>query len=318
MASRVVAQHELCLEHGLQFQIRVDRMALINMKPGLGFMLWLCSVRTFHLIGSFNCFPTNRKCANCFQELCLNKSSRLHRCFERETFIEHSRTKLNAPHIPHKSLTVVAQYYEADVNKEHVIRGNSAVIKCLIPSFVADFVEVVSWHTDQEENYFPGTEYGATSKCLLASSYVCYLGLGVLKRMTMASIRKPSFIFHFKSKSNVSPTYFLFCFFYMFSRFATLWRGYTQGVCHTRQFGHIEVWYTIVCSRFCKCYILAYRSGREFLSRHWIWCVIVPLSVVCVCVYLCVLLSMSVCACVLQNSTTLTTFANYIPTQHTT
>ncbi|KRF79710.1 dscam, isoform U [Drosophila virilis] len=54
---------------------------------------------------------------------------------------------------------VVAQYYEADVNKEHVIRGNSAVIKCLIPSFVADFVEAVSWHTDQEENYFPGTEY---------------------------------------------------------------------------------------------------------------------------------------------------------------
>jgi len=63
--------------------------------------------------------------------------------------------------------TVVAQYYEADVNKEHVIRGNSAVIKCLIPSFVADFVEVVSWHTDQEENYFPGTEYGAlySNKC---------------------------------------------------------------------------------------------------------------------------------------------------------
>ncbi|XP_044571455.1 Down syndrome cell adhesion molecule-like protein Dscam2 isoform X7 [Drosophila ananassae] len=54
---------------------------------------------------------------------------------------------------------VVAQYYEADVNKEHVIRGNSAVIKCLIPSFVADFVEVVSWHTDEDENYFPGTEY---------------------------------------------------------------------------------------------------------------------------------------------------------------
>lgn len=56
---------------------------------------------------------------------------------------------------------VVAQYYEADVNKEHVIRGNAAVIKCLIPSFVADFVEVVSWHTDSDENYFPGTEYGA-------------------------------------------------------------------------------------------------------------------------------------------------------------
>lgn len=54
----------------------------------------------------------------------------------------------------------MAQYYEADVNKEHVIRGNSAIIKCLIPSFVADFVEVVSWHTDSDENYFPGSEYG--------------------------------------------------------------------------------------------------------------------------------------------------------------
>ncbi|XP_037955316.1 Down syndrome cell adhesion molecule-like protein Dscam2 [Teleopsis dalmanni] len=59
---------------------------------------------------------------------------------------------------------VVAQYYEADVNKEHVIRGNSAVVKCLIPSFVADFVEVVSWHTDGDESYFAGNEYGATYK----------------------------------------------------------------------------------------------------------------------------------------------------------
>lgn len=57
----------------------------------------------------------------------------------------------------------MAQYYEADVNKEHVIRGNAAVIKCLIPSFVADFVEVVSWHTDSEENFYPGSEYGAIS-----------------------------------------------------------------------------------------------------------------------------------------------------------
>uniref|UniRef100_A0A1B0DQ86 Uncharacterized protein n=1 Tax=Phlebotomus papatasi TaxID=29031 RepID=A0A1B0DQ86_PHLPP len=54
---------------------------------------------------------------------------------------------------------VVAQYYEADVNKEHVIRGNSAVMKCLIPSFVADFVEVVSWHTDQNENFSPSGDF---------------------------------------------------------------------------------------------------------------------------------------------------------------
>lgn len=49
--------------------------------------------------------------------------------------------------------TVVTQYYDTDVNKEYVIRGNPAVLKCQIPSFVADFVEVISWHTDQDETF---------------------------------------------------------------------------------------------------------------------------------------------------------------------
>nr|XP_040238700.2 Down syndrome cell adhesion molecule-like protein Dscam2 isoform X27 [Anopheles coluzzii] len=50
---------------------------------------------------------------------------------------------------------VVSQYYEVDVNKEHVILGNSAIFKCLIPSFVADFVDVVSWTSgdDEEETH---------------------------------------------------------------------------------------------------------------------------------------------------------------------
>lgn len=51
--------------------------------------------------------------------------------------------------------------WECDVNKEHVIRGNAAIIKCLIPSFVADFVEVVSWHTDQDEVFYPDKNYGS-------------------------------------------------------------------------------------------------------------------------------------------------------------
>ncbi|KAL7294787.1 hypothetical protein TKK_0011721 [Trichogramma kaykai] len=48
---------------------------------------------------------------------------------------------------------VVAQYYDVDVNKEYAIRGNSAVLKCVVPSFVADFVSVLSWHTDQGEEF---------------------------------------------------------------------------------------------------------------------------------------------------------------------
>ncbi|XP_054089355.1 cell adhesion molecule Dscam2 isoform X48 [Zeugodacus cucurbitae] len=54
---------------------------------------------------------------------------------------------------------VVSQQYEEDIHKAFVIRGNSAILKCDIPSFVADFVSVISWHTDQEESFFPGTEY---------------------------------------------------------------------------------------------------------------------------------------------------------------
>ncbi|XP_076672530.1 Down syndrome cell adhesion molecule 1 isoform X34 [Andrena cerasifolii] len=54
---------------------------------------------------------------------------------------------------------VVAQYYDTDVNKEYAIRGNSAILKCAVPSFVADFVKVLSWHTDLGEEFIPGDDY---------------------------------------------------------------------------------------------------------------------------------------------------------------
>ncbi|XP_070066225.1 cell adhesion molecule Dscam1 isoform X31 [Drosophila virilis] len=40
---------------------------------------------------------------------------------------------------------VVNQFYGADILMEYVIKGNAAVLKCSIPSFVADFVRVESW-----------------------------------------------------------------------------------------------------------------------------------------------------------------------------
>lgn len=55
---------------------------------------------------------------------------------------------------------MVAQHYDTDVNKEYVITGNSIVLKCQVPSFVADFVEVLSWHTDDNEDFLPGENYG--------------------------------------------------------------------------------------------------------------------------------------------------------------
>ncbi|XP_047530747.1 Down syndrome cell adhesion molecule-like protein Dscam2 isoform X18 [Vanessa atalanta] len=44
----------------------------------------------------------------------------------------------------------VLQVYEARVNDEFVMRGNTAILKCIVPSFVADFVNVMAWLMDNE------------------------------------------------------------------------------------------------------------------------------------------------------------------------
>ena len=44
------------------------------------------------------------------------------------------------------------QTYETDVIKEFVIKDNDALIKCSIPSFVTDFVAVLSWIIESSEN----------------------------------------------------------------------------------------------------------------------------------------------------------------------
>lgn len=49
--------------------------------------------------------------------------------------------------------SVVTQYYVTEAENEYVIRGNAAVMKCKIPSFVADFVSVVAWVADDGSTY---------------------------------------------------------------------------------------------------------------------------------------------------------------------
>ena len=53
-------------------------------------------------------------------------------------------------------VAVVTQEYETDAHKVYVIVGNSALIKCEIPSFVADFVSVYSWTDNNNNEYFTG------------------------------------------------------------------------------------------------------------------------------------------------------------------
>lgn len=55
---------------------------------------------------------------------------------------------------------VVIQPYEAEADNEYVIRGNSVVMKCEIPSFVADFVSVTMWQDSEGNNFYPSNDYG--------------------------------------------------------------------------------------------------------------------------------------------------------------
>lgn len=59
----------------------------------------------------------------------------------------------------HSIFAVVNQYYDAEIIKEYVIRGNAAILKCSIPSFVADFVFVESWVDEEGTEYTPSDDY---------------------------------------------------------------------------------------------------------------------------------------------------------------
>lgn len=53
------------------------------------------------------------------------------------------------------------QYYEAEVVSEYIIKGNSAILKCNIPSFVADFVKVEAWVSSEGTEYIPNSDFGS-------------------------------------------------------------------------------------------------------------------------------------------------------------
>ncbi|XP_025202792.1 Down syndrome cell adhesion molecule-like protein Dscam2 isoform X43 [Melanaphis sacchari] len=54
---------------------------------------------------------------------------------------------------------VVHQSYEAEADNEYVIRGNSIIMKCEIPSFVADFVSVTHWVDSTGKSYYHDNNY---------------------------------------------------------------------------------------------------------------------------------------------------------------
>lgn len=53
---------------------------------------------------------------------------------------------------------VVASFYETRVIDEFVLRGNAAILKCNLPSFIADFVYVEAWIADDGTEILPNND----------------------------------------------------------------------------------------------------------------------------------------------------------------
>jgi hypothetical protein len=47
---------------------------------------------------------------------------------------------------------------------EYVIKGNAAILKCSIPSFVADFVQVISWIDDSGTEIITTEDYSSSKR----------------------------------------------------------------------------------------------------------------------------------------------------------
>ena len=60
------------------------------------------------------------------------------------------------------------------------MRGNAAIIKCLIPSFVADFVQVVAWISEDGEEFKSGSDM-SDGKLGIIISFVGFLTARIMK-----------------------------------------------------------------------------------------------------------------------------------------
>lgn len=65
------------------------------------------------------------------------------------------------------------------IDKEYVMRGNAAVMRCLIPSFVADFVYIDAWVDDEGTEYTSSNDYDKgideVSEMVFANYFIPFL-----------------------------------------------------------------------------------------------------------------------------------------------
>lgn len=74
--------------------------------------------------------------------------------------MEHTNVRTHFKVVVTFYFSVVNQYYEAQVYDVFVIKGNAAVFKCQIPSFVSDHVDIISWQDTDGNKFNPANDYG--------------------------------------------------------------------------------------------------------------------------------------------------------------
>lgn len=58
------------------------------------------------------------------------------------------------------------------MDAEYVILHNAAILKCSVPSFVADFVSVEGWVDDEEKQIVPSKDFSESKPLHVADSFV--------------------------------------------------------------------------------------------------------------------------------------------------
>lgn len=66
--------------------------------------------------------------------------------------------------------TVVKQYFEAQVYDVFVMRGNTAIFKCNLPSFVSDHVDLLEWISTENTTYKHGDDEQGATTCFVTIS----------------------------------------------------------------------------------------------------------------------------------------------------
>ncbi|XP_033230988.1 Down syndrome cell adhesion molecule-like protein Dscam2 isoform X4 [Belonocnema kinseyi] len=97
---------------------------------------------------------------------------------------------------------VVLQFYVTEAENEYVIRANSAIMKCKMPSFVSEFIYVDQWVDSDGAIYIPSREYGTKYVILNFSlhfrevhpennhfNYMCRTGMHLSSEQRISQLR---------------------------------------------------------------------------------------------------------------------------------